>query len=86
MPRRSSHWAPTAYLHGNHDPCEACALRREEEDTSPMIRAPIPCNSCGGTGYIALSAGEIVERTAARARLEYWPAAEARWKDMAACS
>lgn len=64
---------PTPYLHGNCDPCAACELRREMQDTAPIIRAPIPCNVCGGRGYLPLSAAEIVRRTVIEARRIYWP-------------
>ena len=59
---------PTAYLHGNHDDCEACALRREAEDTAPVLRDPVPCNFCGGWGFLARSEEEIVRLTLAEAR------------------
>lgn len=65
---------PTPYLHGNHDPCPACALRREVEDTAPVIRDPIPCNRCGDLGYLPLPTEEIVRRTAEDACRWYWPA------------
>ncbi len=69
---------PTAYLHGNHDPCAACELRREMQDTAPVTREAIPCNVCGGKGYLPLSSAEIVQRTAEEARRIYWPQVEAR--------
>lgn len=69
---------PTAYLHGNHDPCAACELRREMQDTAPIIRDEIPCNVCGGKGYLPLSSAEIVRRTVEEARRIYWPQVEAR--------
>ena len=63
----------THYLHGNHDPCAACELRRELQDTAQVIRDPIPCNVCGGLGYLPLTDAEIVRRTVAEARRLYWP-------------
>jgi hypothetical protein len=64
---------PDPTLHGNHDPCPACQLRREAEDTTRLNRPLIPCNTCAGLGFIPLSAAEIVRRTVAEARLTYWP-------------
>lgn len=58
----------THCLHGNHDPCAACELRRELQDTAPVIRDPIPCNVCGGSGYLPLTDAEIVRRTVAEAQ------------------
>jgi len=63
----------TPYLYGNHDPCPACALRREMEDNTPIDRAEVPCNVCGGAGYLTLSDAEIVRRTVEEARRIYWP-------------
>lgn len=68
----------TAYLHGNNDPCAACELRREVADTAPIDRDPIPCNACGGVGFLPLSEAEIVRRTCAEARRIYWPAVDAQ--------
>lgn len=65
---------PTPYLHGNHDPCPSCALRRETEDTAPVLRPVIPCNQCAGLGFLPLSSAEIVQRTCEHARAWYWPA------------
>lgn len=69
---------PTANLHGNHDPCAACELRREMQDTAPVTREAIPCNVCGGKGYLPLSSAEIVRRTVEEARRIYWPQFESR--------
>lgn len=69
---------PTPYLHGNHEPCAACELRREMADTSRVIRDPIPCNVCSGKGYLPLSAAEIVRRTVEEARRIYWPEVDRR--------
>jgi len=69
---------PDPTLHGNHDPCAACELRREHHDTAPITRAAIPCNVCGGTGWLPLSTAEIVRRTVEEARRIYWPTVEAR--------
>lgn len=74
---------PDFTLHGNHDPCPACALRREAIFAAaggavPIAFGEVPCNACGGTGMIALSAAEIVARTAEEARRIYWPAFDAR--------
>ena len=68
----------TRYLHGNHDPCPACALRREMQDTAPIDREPLPCNVCKGVGYLRLRDAEIVRRTLEEARRLYWPAYYAR--------
>lgn len=68
---------PTPYLHGNHDDCEACALRREAEDTAVVLRDPVPCNYCGGWGFLPLASAEIVRRTVQEAREIYWPKKEA---------
>ena len=65
---------PTPYLQGNHEPCPACELRREAQDTAPVTRDPIPCNQCGNLGYLPLSAEEIVRRTREDACRCYWPA------------
>lgn len=64
---------PDATLHGNHEPCDACALRREVEDTRPIEREAIPCNVCEGKGFLPLKTAEIVRRTCEEARRLYWP-------------
>jgi hypothetical protein len=69
---------PDASLHGNHDPCPACELRREMQDTAPIERAHVPCNVCGGRGLLPLSEAEIVRRTVEEARRIYWPAFDRR--------
>jgi len=51
-------------------------LWREAEDTAPILRDPIPCNTCGGTGYLPLSDAEIVARMVEEARRHYWPTKE----------
>ncbi len=63
-------------LHGNHDPCPACELRRELQDTAPIIRTGISCNVCRGRGFLPLSDAEIVRRTCEELRgyWETWPA------------
>lgn len=66
--------SPTPYLHGNHDPCPSCELRRGVQDTAPIERDPIPCNQCHGLGYLPLSTEEIVRRTREDARRWHWPA------------
>ena len=71
---------PDPTLHGNHDPCPACELRREVQDTAPFTRAEIACNVCKGKGFLPLSEAEIVRRTCDEARLIYWPQFEARIK------
>lgn len=63
----------TPWLHGNSEPCDACALRREAMDMGAMIRPAAPCNACGGAGYIPLPDAEIVRRTCEEARRIYWP-------------
>lgn len=65
-------------LHGNHDPCPACELRREALDTSRIYRSEIQCQVCAGTGFLPLSDAEIVRRTVEEARRIYWPQFEAR--------
>lgn len=65
-------------LHGNHDPCPACEMRREVQDAGPITREAIPCNVCAGVGFLPLSDAEIVRRTCEEARRVYWPAFEAR--------
>ena len=62
-------------LHGNHDPCPACELRREMQDTAPISRPGVPCNVCGGRGFLPLSDAEIVRRTCEELRVywETWP-------------
>lgn len=69
---------PDPTLHGNHDPCPACELRREGQDCGPISRPLIPCNTCAGLGFIPLSAAEIVQRTTTEARRFYWPKFEQR--------
>lgn len=69
---------PDETLHGNHDPCPACELQRQEQDLAPIDRIAIRCQLCGGTGWIALSAREIVARTAAEACRIYWPVFDER--------
>ncbi|MBV7408172.1 hypothetical protein [Maritimibacter sp. DP1N21-5] len=65
-------------LHGNHDPCPACELRREVQDTRPAIREPVPCNVCKGVDFLPLTDAEIVRRTVEEARRIYWPDWERR--------
>ena len=60
-------------LHGNHDPCPACELRRDMLDTAPIDRPEVPCNVCRGRGYLPLSDAEIVRRTCDEMR-GYWEA------------
>ena len=69
---------PTPYLFGNHDRCDACALRRELIDTGAIERPDVPCNVCGGQGFIPLETAEIVWRTCDEARRWYWPAFDRR--------
>lgn len=76
--QRQARFMPTAYLTGNHDPCDACALRREAQNTARLTRPDVPCNVCGGVGYLPLSTAEIVRRTCDEARRLYWPAFDAR--------
>lgn len=70
---------PDVTLHGNHDTCPACELRREVQDKAPICRAAVPCNVCGGTGFLKLTVAEIVRRTCEEARRLYWPVVYARW-------
>lgn len=69
---------PDPTLHGNNDPCPACELRREMQDTAPISREVIPCNVCKGVGFLPLDAAEIVRRTVEEARRIYWPEWERR--------
>lgn len=69
---------PDPDLHGNHDPCPACDLRREARGRVPIAHGEIECNVCQGTGYLPLDTAEIVRRTCEEARRIYWPAFEAR--------
>lgn len=67
-------------LKENCEPCPACALRREGLDLTRIIRDPVSCNECKGTGLIPIPPEEIVRRAAEAARLNYWPMMEARFK------
>lgn len=69
---------PDFTLHGNHDPCPACELRREAMGPVPIAFGDVPCNKCGGTGFIALTARQITARMAKEARRTYWPAFDER--------
>ena len=69
---------PDETLCGNHDPCPACDLRREALGKVPIGFGDVPCNTCGGKGFLPLSAAEIVERTADEARRTHWPAFDER--------
>lgn len=74
---------PDLTLHGNHDPCPACALRREavfaeQGGAVPIAFGEIACNNCGGTGFIALTARQITARMAEEACRTYWPAFDER--------
>lgn len=71
---------PDHTLHGNHNPCSACAIRREQVDLGPINREAVPCNMCDGDGFLKLSATEIVRLTVEEARRDYWPKVEARWR------
>jgi hypothetical protein len=50
---------PDPTLHGNHDPCPACELRREMQDTAPIAREVIPCNVCGGVCFLPLAGAAL---------------------------
>jgi hypothetical protein len=65
-------------LHGNHDQCPACEMRREALGPVPIDKGAVPCNVCKGVGWLPLSEAEIVRRTCDEARQVYWPAFEAR--------
>ena len=74
---------PDFTLHGNHDPCPACALRREALAEAGGGPVPIPfgqveCNNCGGTGMIKLTEREIIARTVKEAIRLHWPAFDER--------
>lgn len=65
---------PTPYLHGNHILCPNCELRRDAEDVCPIYRNPIPCNQCGGAGYLPLTSAEIIGQMREDAARWHWPA------------
>lgn len=65
-------------LHGNHDPCPACEMRREALGRVPINKGQIECNVCKGEGWLPLSDAEIVRRTCEEARRVYWPEFEAQ--------
>lgn len=65
-------------LHGNHDPCPACALRREVLGPVLIGKGEVACNVCHGLGWLVLSDAEIVRRTCDEARRLYWPEFERR--------
>lgn len=64
-------------LHDNGETCPACELRREARD--PWDASPVPCNTCGGSGRLAFTKADVVNRSAAWARKHYWPERERRW-------
>jgi hypothetical protein len=72
-----------AALHGNGEPCEACALRRELQDLASLEREPVPCNVCKGSGRVPIPDAEIVRRTVEEARRIYWPAFAKRLQEAA---
>ena len=65
-------------LDGNGEPCPACALRRQDEDTTAVLRPAVPCNHCGGIARVALPIEQIVAAHVAWARAHYWPEFERR--------
>lgn len=69
---------PDPSLHGNGEPCPACTLRREAEDTSLIKRPDVECNLCLGTGRIGYTREAIIAAHVAWAREHYWPAFDAR--------
>lgn len=71
-------------LHGNGYACPACALRREVEDKTEILRPEVPCNVCKGTSRLGYSDAEIVARTVEEARRIYWPVFEARIQETCA--
>ena len=71
-------WRPDPALHENGQACPACALRREKINTAEILRPPVPCNRCGGTGRVGFSAEQIIEAAVAWARIHYWPAFDRR--------
>ncbi|WP_426031925.1 hypothetical protein [Cypionkella sp. TWP1-2-1b2] len=74
-------------LHGNCEPCPACALRREEITGQSNGYGPITdhrhvfveCNECGGWGLYPIPPAEIVRRTVEEARRLYRPTVYPRW-------
>lgn len=65
-------------LHGNHDRCYACEMRRQALGPVFIDVGDVPCNVCKSTGLLPLSDEEIVRRTVEEARWSYWPAFDAR--------
>lgn len=64
---------PDPYLHGNGEPCPACALRREESRRRSVLGlGETFCNHCNGTGRIAWSERKVYEHQLADARRFYW--------------
>jgi hypothetical protein len=63
-------------LHGNGEQCPSCSLRREEADRRIGGKVDIPCNQCGGTGWLRYTTRRIVAETVTTARATYWPARE----------
>ncbi|MDZ4393784.1 hypothetical protein [Cypionkella sp.] len=68
-------------LHGNCEPCPACALRREALPVQSNAYGKITdhrhifveCNECGGYGLKPIPVAEIIRRTCEEARRIYWP-------------
>jgi hypothetical protein len=60
-------------LHGNHDTCPACEMRREALGAVPIEKGEVPCNVCNGAGWLTLPDAEICRRTVEEARRHYWP-------------
>lgn len=69
---------PDFTLHANNERCPACELRLEAVDTAMILRHPIQCQVCNGSGLLPLPTAEIVRRTCEEARRIYWPQFEAR--------
>lgn len=65
-------------LHGNHDPCPACEMRRAALGPVPIAHGEVPCNVCAGMGWLPLTDAEIIHRTCIQACLTYWPAFDKR--------
>lgn len=71
---------PDLTLHENGEPCPYCCLRRDDQDTTAILRPTIACNYCGGIGRVALPTETIIDRAVDWARKHHWPAFDERNK------
>ncbi len=65
-------------LKGNNAPCPGCALRREMQDLTEVLRPDVPCNLCHGLGVLPIGDAEIARIAIEEARRIYWPLFYAR--------